>query len=134
MKRSAPLNRTSSLRRGVRLIRRTAIRTLGTRKMRRREALRVFRAEVMERAGWTCERCNQRMARHAHHIWPVGRGGPDESWNGAALCLTCHDRVTCGPLDEWLASNAAEARRIRENLDRALIEAPCGPSRFRTLG
>lgn len=62
--------------------------------------------EAKKRVGYCCQRCgdhldNPAMSRryvHAHHVQPLGKGGPDELRNLAVLCPGCHGRVHAGEL------------------------------------
>ena len=92
MKRT-PLKRRTPLQRAGRIIRRTALRRIGTRRMRRKAQLEIFRAKVFERADGICEWCRARFADDPHHLWPTGRQGPDEAWNGMACCRRCHNQI-----------------------------------------
>ncbi|GAO05000.1 HNH endonuclease signature motif containing protein [Anaeromyxobacter sp. PSR-1] len=52
---------------------------------------RTLARRVLERDGGRClvPGCT-RAADHAHHVWQRARGGPDEPWNLASLCLPHH--------------------------------------------
>ena len=78
----------------------------------------MFADIVLWRAFWDCERCGQMSKNlHPHHLWTRARGGPDEAWNGAAVCFRCHREIHDGPDNDWLASSETEARAIRARLD-----------------
>lgn len=119
MKRT-PLKRVGGLRRVGRLIRRTALRRIGTRKQRRLAQLEIFREEVFDRAGGVCEWCQRYYADDAHHIFPVARGGPDEAWNGMAVCRRDHNQIHLTPGSSFIVSSEDAARRLRAELDERL--------------
>jgi 5-methylcytosine-specific restriction endonuclease McrA len=55
----------------------------------------VFRAAVLERAGYQCERCGAYDVRLiADHIIEVRDGGTHDPDNGQALCDSCHRKKT----------------------------------------
>jgi 5-methylcytosine-specific restriction endonuclease McrA len=60
----------------------------------------AWRAAVMARDKDTCRLCGRR-GTHAHHILYRSQGGPDELWNGIALCWSDHDRVHAGGGKTW---------------------------------
>jgi hypothetical protein len=52
---------------------------------------RTLSRRVLERDGGLClvPGCT-RAADHAHHVWQRARGGPDEAWNLASICMPHH--------------------------------------------
>ncbi len=119
MKRTQ-LKRTGGLRRVGRLIRRTALRKVGSRKQRRLAQLEIFREETFKRAGGVCEWCQRRYADDPHHLFPVGRGGPDEAWNGMAVCRRDHNQIHLTPGSRFIVSSEEAARTLRAELDEKL--------------
>lgn len=69
----------------------------------------AWRSAVLERDGCTCQHCDRKHARHAHHIKPFAEivaehsiSSPEEAFecaalwdtqNGLTLCIGCHKRV-----------------------------------------
>ena len=85
----------------------------------------LWRREVLRRARYHFERCGHRTDfLHPHHIWRAGQGGPDELWNGAALCAACHravhEDIYIPGWDNWQIRNEAQARLLRDSLDNLL--------------
>lgn len=95
----------------------------------RQEALEGFRAEVLKRAGYRCERCKWPRVSdpaapvsrvsfeprlHAHHVISRAQGGSDDPSNGVCLCLPCHDAIhTHTALDwsAWIATKRGTPKR-----------------------
>lgn len=48
---------------------------------------------VLKRDAWRCRHCNSRNNVNVHHIIFRSHQGPDESWNLAAICSSCHDGI-----------------------------------------
>lgn len=124
MKRT-PLKRSGWLRRGGRLLRRVGLRRQGKRFKARLKQRQVWRGIVLQRAGYRCERCHRASDFiHPHHLWRYGQGGPDEPWNGAALCAKCHrsihEDIYIPDWGEWNARSPKQARAIRARLDKLL--------------
>ncbi len=58
-----------------------------------------FRAKVLWRDGYTCQRCGGKEKLNAHHIVPRHFGGTSTPKNGLTLCRTCHETLHRG---EWV--------------------------------
>ncbi len=74
--------------------------------------------QIRARDGWTCQRCGwqaqgrDRHCLHAHHIQPLGRGGPNTAGNLTSLCLLCHaDAPGHGALQAQGAYRTLRAQR-----------------------
>jgi 5-methylcytosine-specific restriction endonuclease McrA len=52
---------------------------------------RNFRAKVLWRDKYTCQRCGSKSDLQAHHIRQKKNGGTDRVDNGLTLCEKCHD-------------------------------------------
>ena len=48
--------------------------------------------EVLERAGWRCERCGAPRNLQCHHKIYRSQGGRDDVSNGEVLCERCHSQ------------------------------------------
>lgn len=83
------------MKRGGQLKRKKPLRRFGLRRIRELVAERRFRALVLERDGYRCQRCRRDRcaALDAHHLLPRGRGGSHHISNGVTLCRACHDGV-----------------------------------------
>ncbi|MBC8232665.1 HNH endonuclease [bacterium] len=57
---------------------------------------RNFRAKVLWRDEYTCQRCLAKEKLNAHHIMGKGKGGTDTPKNGITLCKRCHDELHSG--------------------------------------
>jgi len=57
---------------------------------------RNFRAKVLWRDGYTCQRCGSKKELNAHHIRQKSEGGTDTPKNGITLCKKCHDELHAG--------------------------------------
>ena len=57
---------------------------------------RNFRAKVLWRDEYTCQRCGAKEKLNAHHIMGKGRGGTNTPKNGITLCKKCHDELHQG--------------------------------------
>jgi 5-methylcytosine-specific restriction enzyme A len=56
---------------------------------------RRWRADVLRRAGYRCEKCGADGKLYADHIVELKDGGaPLDPANGRALCHSCHQRKT----------------------------------------
>lgn len=107
--RKKPLERGSSLRRGLALVRHNKLRRIGARTEREADEVTDFQLAVYARADGVCERCGHRRPLEAHHIVPRGRGRGWEhlhnaAINGAALCAGdagCHQRVHRHEAHDW---------------------------------
>lgn len=112
MKRSSPLRRTASLRRGP-----------FKRKKRRNDELVKARVHAMQRAEGLCEArwvgCLRR-AEHAHHIVRRSQGGRDDPANLLMVCHVCHGLIHANP------SAAFAKGHLRQNrptiLDRGEVD------------
>jgi len=51
------------------------------------------RQEVLDRAGYRCERCRESGILHLHHILRRSQGGSHDASNLLALCPQCHGHV-----------------------------------------
>ena len=60
---------------------------------------RNFRAKVLWRDKYTCQRCGRKEELNAHHIMGKGKGGTNTPKNGITLCKKCHDELHAG---EWV--------------------------------
>jgi cytochrome c553 len=58
-----------------------------------------FRAKVLWRDKYTCQRCGTKEKLTAHHIIPRHQGGTSTPKNGLTLCRTCHESLHRG---EWV--------------------------------
>lgn len=98
------MNRSSVLRRKVRLLAKTALRRFGARAEREKALVAAFRAEVVARANGRCQRCGDRALLIAHHMVRRSSGLPLEKKHdpalGAALCRPCHGEVH-DHIGEW---------------------------------
>jgi hypothetical protein len=57
---------------------------------------RKLRAFVLERDGYTCQRCKEtEKALHVHHKVKRALGGPDTADNLITLCNSCHKMEEC---------------------------------------
>jgi hypothetical protein len=54
---------------------------------------RNFRAKVLWRDKYTCQRCGDKKELNAHHIRQKNEGGTDTPKNGITLCKKCHDEL-----------------------------------------
>lgn len=96
MKRSAPLVRTTALRRvPMRRGRVQLARTKPLKARRRtkaeRDAWAILKAQVWYRDDGRCRRCRGTSTLDPHHILPKGRGGKDALDNLMLLCRRDHD-------------------------------------------
>ena len=57
-----------------------------------------FRAKVLWRDNYTCQRCGRKKVLNAQHILPQIDGGTNTPKNGITLCQKCHDKFHAG---EW---------------------------------
>jgi len=57
---------------------------------------RNFRAKVLWRDEYTCQRCRRKEKLNAHHIMGKGKGGTNTPKNGITLCKKCHDELHSG--------------------------------------
>ena len=55
-----------------------------------------FRAKVLWRDRYTCQKCSTQEKLNAHHILPKIRGGTDTPKNGMTLCEKCHNSLHKG--------------------------------------
>lgn len=55
-----------------------------------------FRAKVLWRDEYTCQRCGRKEKLNAHHILGKGKGGTNTPKNGITLCKKCHDELHQG--------------------------------------
>jgi len=60
---------------------------------------RNFRAKVLWRDKYTCQRCGAKEELNAHHILRRVDGGTDTPQNGITLCKECHDSLH---KEEWV--------------------------------
>ena len=52
-----------------------------------------IKKEVLERAGYKCERCGTKGTElHVHHILSLSQGGSSEPGNLTVLCRECHSQ------------------------------------------
>lgn len=58
-----------------------------------------IREAVFVRAGWCCERCNQRKPLTYHHRLKRSQGGKHTVENGVALCQECHEHIEREPAE-----------------------------------
>jgi len=58
-----------------------------------------FRAKVLWRDKYTCQRCGNNQSLQAHHIVWVSKGGTSTPNNGITLCKKCHDTLHKG---QWI--------------------------------
>lgn len=66
---------------------------------------RVWRTEVVRRAGFRCEKCGHGGKLYADHVVELKDGGaPFDPKNAQALCAVCHGRK----------SNAERAKRLAQ--------------------
>ena len=91
MKRT-PLARTA------RLVRRTPLAQVSTKRKPARDGWWQVRRWCLDRAEGRCEICGDR-AHHAHHILPRSAGGKDDLANLLAVCWACHRRAHDNP--QW---------------------------------
>lgn len=52
-----------------------------------------LRCYVLRRDNFKCRACGYRNQLHVHHVIYKSAGGPDEPWNLATICSTCHDAI-----------------------------------------
>lgn len=52
-----------------------------------------IKKEILERAGYSCERCETKGEElHVHHILSLSQGGSSEPGNLMVLCRECHSQ------------------------------------------
>lgn len=74
---------------------------------------RLVCAEVDERDRRCCRYCGRRDTLSHHHIVPVSKGGPDETWNIVLLCQEHHDAAQNGTPRLVPVGNPDHRRRFR---------------------
>ena len=67
---------------------------------RRRKQERIY-DRIRQRDNHTCRVCRKQDSKgarlHVHHVIPRRMGGPDEDWNLATLCPSCHRKADAQP-------------------------------------
>lgn len=91
------------MKRGGPLERRTPLRSVGKRGRAHVNAMRKARQAAFDRDGHRCRvplphDCTGR-AEHAHHLCPVGRGGPDHPDNLLSCCHNGHAAIHANPTE-----------------------------------
>lgn len=89
-------------------------RTPWKRRYKRPVVSAAVQAEVLERAGFRCERCHESAALHLHHKLRRSQGGAHDASNLVALCPRCHS---------WTHDNPKEASEQGWLIRRGTAEA-----------
>ena len=65
------------------------------------EEYNLLKHSILVRDGWKCRHCGFRNNLAIHHVVFRSEQGPDETWNLAVLCTTCHDAIHEHNLTIW---------------------------------